>query len=180
MVRGVIAVPDPPLSDGVVTLRPAYARDLPSIEVGIRDPDVVRWLGRNDAPASEILALNERRWAEGSPTLVICEADRALRGLVWVNAGAKDPSFGYIGYFLLPEARGRGLATRAVRLISRWAIDDLGFVRLRRLTEPANERSQRVALRAGFREVEFLHGHGEIDGRVVDHLAFELPREGLL
>jgi RimJ/RimL family protein N-acetyltransferase len=162
-----------------VTLRPADAGDLPSIEVGIRDPEVVRWLGRNDAPGAEVLALNEQRWREGSPTLVICESDGAFRGLVWVNAGMKDPSVGYVGYFLLPGARRRGVATRAVRLIARWAIHDLGLARLCLLIEPANERSQRVARRAGFRETGLLRGHAEIDGRVVDHLVFELPPEAL-
>jgi hypothetical protein len=57
------------------------------------------------------------------------------------------------------------------------APDVLGFRRLVLLTEPANERSQRVALRAGFHRTGILHDHGEIDGRVHDDLVFELDLE---
>jgi ribosomal-protein-alanine N-acetyltransferase len=173
-----VRAPTPHLSDGVVTLRPPDRRDLAAIDVAIHDPDVVRWFGQPDRSAMETLALNRRRWAKGSPTFSICESDGVCVGHVWVNVSAVDETIGHVGYWLLPGARGRGLATRAVRLISNWAIHDLGITGLRLHTEPANERSQRVAERSGFRRIGLLTGHGEIDGRSIDHVLFELPREG--
>jgi len=169
----------PSLTDGVVILRPPDERDLEAIELGIHDPDVVRWFGRPSGSAAEVLALNRSRWARGSPTLSICEAGEVCIGHVWVNLGAKDPAIGYLGYWLLPAARGRGLATRAVRLISGWALRELGIDRLQLHAEPANEPSHGVAERSGFRRVGMIPGNGAIDGRSVDQVVFELPPEAL-
>ena len=47
------------LSDGVVTLRRPEDRDLDAIAAGIRDPDVVRWIGPPEGSAVEVMA----RWA---------------------------------------------------------------------------------------------------------------------
>jgi [ribosomal protein S5]-alanine N-acetyltransferase len=170
-------VPDPPLSDGLVTLRPPDEGDLAAIDLGIHDADVVRWFGQPDSSAMEVLLLNRKRWAEGSPTFSICELDGICVGHVWVNVNGVDTTIGYVGYWLLPSARGRGIATRAVRLLSDWAVHSLGITHLRLLTEPNNEQSQRVAERSGFRRTGILAGHAKIDGRSIDHVVFSLPPE---
>jgi RimJ/RimL family protein N-acetyltransferase len=147
------SAPLPVLSDGRVVLRAAEPRDLPAIEAGIHDPDVIRWIGPPEGSAQDVLRQNEQRWALGSPTLSICELDGTCVGKVWVNIREADKSTGFVGYWLLPVARGRGLATSAVRLISAWAMRELGLRRLRLTTAPENERSQRVAERSGFRRL---------------------------
>ncbi len=170
----VLRAPSPQLTDSVVTLRPPDEGDLVAIGLGLHDPDVVRWFGQPVSSAAEVLTLNRTRWADGSPTFSICERDNACVGHVWMNRSTSDITAGSIGYWLLAEARGRGLATRAVRLVSEWAIEDLGMKRLRLVTEPANHRSQRVAERSGFRRVALLVAHGEVDGRPVDQIIYEL------
>ena len=143
----------PVLSDGRVLLRAAEDGDLPAIEEGIQDPDVIRWIGPTDGSARDVLAKNAERWAAGSPTLSICEPDRTCMGSIWLNLSATDRSTASIGYWLLPVARGRGLATSAVRLLAAWAVRDFGIEHLRITTAPDNPRSQRVAERSGFRRV---------------------------
>jgi RimJ/RimL family protein N-acetyltransferase len=61
-------------------------------------------------------------------------------------------------YWLAPAGRGRGIATKAVRLLCRWAFDSLGLERITLQTRPGNARSQAVARRAGFQRLE---GAGE-------------------
>jgi RimJ/RimL family protein N-acetyltransferase len=169
----VLAAPDPPLSDGVVTLRLPEERDLAAIERGIADPDVIRSFGRPTLTAERVLELNRRRWDEGiSATFAICDAAGGCVGHAFVNLG--NSHRGSIGYWLLPEARGKGLATRAVRLLSRWALRDLALARLGLSTEPWNRRSQRVAERTGFRREGVLRSYAEVDGRRVDHVSFSL------
>jgi RimJ/RimL family protein N-acetyltransferase len=146
-------VPLPALSDDRVLLRAADSRDLPAIDAGIHDPDVLRWIGPSESSANDVLAQNEERWARGSPTLSICELDGTCVGKVWLSVSETDRSTGSIGYWLLPVARGRGLATSAVRLLSTWAIRELGITNLRLRTALDNKRSQRVAERSGFRRV---------------------------
>lgn len=170
--------PDPPLTDGSVLLRAAEARDLPAIEAGIHDPDVIRWIGPTKGSATDVLALGRERWASGSPTLSICEPDGTCVGLVWVTLREADRATGSVGYWLLPGARGRGLATRAVRLVSGWATREMGLTSLRLTTEPENERSRRVAERSGFRQIGVLHHQASIDGRLIDQVVYELVPEG--
>jgi ribosomal-protein-alanine N-acetyltransferase len=157
----------------VVSLRPPDERDLPAIERGIADPDVTRAFGRATGSAGQLLDLNRRRWAEGTgATFAICEAVGECLGHVFVNLSGY--SRGSVGYWLLPEARGKGLATRAVRLISRWAFRDLGLARVQLLTEPSNHESQRVAERSGFQREGILRSFTAIDGRRTDNVIFSL------
>jgi RimJ/RimL family protein N-acetyltransferase len=81
---------------------------------------------------------------------------------------------GNIGYWLLPEARGKGLATRAVLLLSRWALRELALERLGLLAEASNERSQQVAERSGFQREGVLRSYVEIDERRADYASFSL------
>lgn len=143
----------PLLTDGVVTLRPPDEGDLEAIAAAIADLDVVRWIGPPEGTAAETLALNRSRWAAGSPTFAICESDGVCVGHVWANRPPDEPAAAAIGYFLLPAARGRGLATRAVRLLCAWLVAERGVTQLRLFTDPANVASQRVAARSGFTRI---------------------------
>ena len=172
-----LSPPDPPLGDDVVTLRPPEERDLEAIDQGIRDGDVVRWVGRPEGSAPDTLALNRRRWSDGSPSFAICDLDDACVGLVWINLSAIDAATGSVGYWLLPASRGRGFATRAVRLLVPWAGRIMSLDRIRLVTQSANERSRAVATRSGFRAVGTVSGPSELDGRTVDFMVFEWSPE---
>lgn len=161
------------LTDGVVTLRPPDERDLPAIERALGDRDISRAFGHNGQTAAELLELNRERWRDGTgPTFAICRGAGECVGHVWVNSGRSGRAA--VGYWLLPEGRGTGLATRAVRLISRWAFDVLGVERLELFTAPWNEKSQCVAKRAGFRREGLLRSCAGIDGRRADQILFAL------
>ena len=165
--------PDPPLADGVVSLRLPDERDLGAIEQGLRDADVVSAFGVPVHTAEQLLDLNRRRWEAGeAATFAICDAADSCVGHVFVNLGPSRRAT--VGYWLLPEARGRGLATRAVRLASGWALSSLELARLGLLTEESNHRSQRVAERAGFQREGVLRSWTEIDGRRIDYVSFSL------
>jgi RimJ/RimL family protein N-acetyltransferase len=66
-----------------------------------------------------------------------------------------------IGYWLLPEARGRGLAKRSVRLVTTWAFDVVGLAELRAEVFDGNDASWQVLMANGFRQV----GHEAITHR---------------
>ena len=55
-----------------------------------------------------------------------------------------------IGYWVAPDCRGGGVATRALALLSRWSVTDGGFERLDLQAATANIASLRVAERCGF------------------------------
>ncbi|MGZ4356943.1 MAG: GNAT family N-acetyltransferase [Gaiellaceae bacterium] len=117
--------------------------------------------------------MNRSRWEhDEAATFSICDATEACVGHVFVNLSGTRR--GSVGYWLLPEARGKGLASRAVTLVSRWALGGLALVRLALLTETSNRKSQRVAERSGFHREGLLRAYTEIDGRRVDYVCFSL------
>jgi RimJ/RimL family protein N-acetyltransferase len=166
-VTGVTG-PLPVLRDNHVLLRAMEPRDLPTLAAGAQDPDVIRWIGPAEGSPQEILDQSHRRSAGGEPTFAICALDGTCVGKAWIGLRDGDRSIGYVGYWLLPASRGRGLATSAVRLLSAWAVRDLGLTTVRLTTASANERSQRVAERAGFRL---------LGSRDAGDLAYELDRQ---
>ena len=64
-----------------------------------------------------------------------------------------------VGYWLLARARGRGLATAAVRLLTRWAMAEAGLRRIEALVEPGNRASLRVLERCSFRREGLLRDY---------------------
>jgi RimJ/RimL family protein N-acetyltransferase len=82
---------------------------------------------------------------------------------------------GTIGYWVAAHARGQGTCTRALRLLSSFAVDELELQRLDLVTDPDNVASQRVAEKVGFRREGVLRSHlRHPDGRIRDSVMFSL------
>ena len=62
----------------------------------------------------------------------------------------RDDRLATLAYSVFPGARGRGIAGRAVALISTWCFTDLGLAELRLEIDPANHSSRRVAEKGGW------------------------------
>jgi hypothetical protein len=77
-----------------------------------------------------------------------------------------------LGYWLGPWARGRGVATRAVKLLARWSFEQLGLERLALHTSSDNLASQAVAGRAGFTREGVLRSWEERHGERADIVVF--------
>jgi len=70
-----------------------------------------------------------------------------------------QPGSAELAYWIRPEQRGRGLASRAVRAVTRWAHRSLAIPRIWLEIDPGNEPSLRVALRAGYHFEQRLPQH---------------------
>ena len=57
---------------------------------------------------------------------------------------------GGMAYWTMPDRRRRGVATRAVKALTRWAFHEIGFHRLELTHSVHNIASCRVAVSAGF------------------------------
>lgn len=83
-----------------------------------------------------------------------------------------------LGYWLLPQGRGRGLATEGVKLIRDWSLS-LGFKRIYMTTNLDNIASQKVARKTGFQAEGILRSYGYIrDGTREDVVLFGLVALG--
>ena len=56
-----------------------------------------------------------------------------------------------LGYVVAPQARGRGVATRALELLTEWAFAEIDALRIALWISADNEPSKRVATNAGYR-----------------------------
>jgi RimJ/RimL family protein N-acetyltransferase len=79
-----------------------------------------------------------------------------------------------VGYWLAAHARGRGVASRAVRLLAGWSFAQLGTARLELTCAPENEASQAVATRCGFTREGVLRSHMVFKGARRDTVMFSL------
>ena len=70
-----------------------------------------------------------------------------------------DLAIGELGYVLIAGARGRGLATRAVRLLTDWGFVSCACSGSRRCVHPENPASGRVLERLGFRREGLLRSY---------------------
>jgi RimJ/RimL family protein N-acetyltransferase len=90
-----------------------------------------------------------------------------------------------VGYWVLDRVRRRGLATAAVRLLTRWAIAEPGLRRIEALVEPGNRASLRVLERCSFRREGLLRDYLDLGdgGRRADAYVYSLipgdPPEGV-
>ena len=80
-----------------------------------------------------------------------------------------------IGYWVVPEAEGRGYVTEAVALLTEFALREFGASRIAIYCDPRNLRSRRVAERLGYRfEGQLRNTARTPQGALRDSLAFSL------
>lgn len=174
--------PDPPLTDGVVALRPWQWADTAQRFAGFSDPVCLRfsWPFVEEFTQADVRAQlreQERARVRGeSLDLAVVDADDLDH--VW-GAGSVygvnfDESRAAVGYWLAQHARGGGVATRALRLLAGWAFDHLALARLELTCAPDNVASQRVAERCGFRREGVLRSHIRFKGGRRDTVMFGL------
>jgi RimJ/RimL family protein N-acetyltransferase len=175
--------PDPPLSDGVVALRPWTLDDVPAIAAACADGEIARWIHQLPSPyresdAREYVLSTEAAWNEriGAFFAVVeCEGG-ALVGSIAVNVLDPELANVEVGYWTAASARGRGLTTRALRLLSVWALREAGAERVQLRADVLNAASLRVAEKAGFTREGTLRASG-FNGRQnrrVDYAVFSL------
>jgi RimJ/RimL family protein N-acetyltransferase len=145
--------PPDSITDGVVVLRKMREDDRAVILSTFADPLVRRWLNipakPSDADFDSVLRTIRNGFESGDryDYCVTELPDDVTLGAVIASRRHRD---NFEIAYLAPEAgRGRGLMTRAVRLVCDWLLED-GVGRIEIRTHPDNEASQRLAVRAGF------------------------------
>lgn len=155
-----LPIPQPTLTDHEIELAPFMAADAPTMVAWDRDPEMAKWFDWSLAPVPDELHLAHaigviRGWAQEyrdghrAAFLVRDVRSGAPRG----SAELTFPEHGgaNISYSTIAEHRGRGIATRAVRLLAGWGLD-LGVGEIRLTADAANLPSIAVARAAGFRK----------------------------
>ncbi|MFD7797356.1 GNAT family N-acetyltransferase [Streptomyces sp. NPDC059759] len=160
--------PFPELSGLGLRLRPWDAEsdaDVSAFLRGLTDPEFQRWNtplrfvrdidGAREALRSRIVS------ATDGTTVSFCVTDAEsgeILGHIGINEIDHVVSCARVGYWVLPDARGRRVATRALTLAARHGFDGLALNRLELGHALGHEVSCRVAERCGFRAEGTLRG----------------------
>lgn len=183
------------LTDDRVMLRPWSRSDAPFMAVASADPAIRRYNGPHDrqgrpAPPPSIVqaeaAIDQfvQGWQafatsgnpRGTAFAITDAASRELVGCCGVDNWT-DEDVVQFGYWIADGARGRGYATRAVILMTRWLFD-LGAARAFLTIIADNEGSVVVARRAGFAHEGTMRAHSVWQGERHDVLLYAaLPLE---
>src|SRR3954452_249319 len=173
-----LAPPDPPLSDGVVTLRAWRNSDAAAITRMFQDEDALRWT-RAPSPYREGDAFQwlaslptQMRRGDALPLAVTDAGDGSL--LASIDLRMRGEGRAEFGYVIGAWARHRGVGTRALHLYSRWAFSHLKLARLELLVQPGNEASLALGRRAGFVEAGLMRSHGIVRGQRKDMVIMAL------
>jgi RimJ/RimL family protein N-acetyltransferase len=173
-----VRLPDPPLSDGRVLLRPWQVADLGLVELASRDPAITvgtsvpvpyseaagdAWLGRQHTQREQRTGLSLAIADAGTGQAV---GYVGVSGLVWRHLR------GSLGYWVAGAHRGRGLASAAVGLLVPWTFDALGLVRVEAVVDVDNHGSQRVLEHNGFHPEGILRSYYEMHGTWKDMVMF--------
>jgi RimJ/RimL family protein N-acetyltransferase len=146
------------LTDGVITLRPPEPGDADAIYEACQDPEIQRWTGvpspyeREHSTGYLARAAAERETGKALAFLAV-DDQGTLLGNFSVMELDQRPGYGEIGYWVAKEARGKGVASRAVVLLRDWAAAELDLELIELIIHEGNALSQRVAERTGFLDI---------------------------
>lgn len=136
---------------------PASDADVATWLRGLSDPEFRRW----NTPLNPVTDLasaraslrakadNAANGTSASFRITDAETGRTL-GHIGINEIDHVFRVARVGYWILPEARGRRAATHALTLAAHWALTDLGLHRLELGHAVGHDASCRIADRCGF------------------------------
>jgi RimJ/RimL family protein N-acetyltransferase len=172
--------------DGLV-LRPWRTEDAPAIMRAFVDPGIrhwhMLWIGDREVPAW--IQERGRRWSDRTGVdwaVASAQDERALLGRIAIHRIVLAQGLGEVAYWVVPEARGRRVAPRALAVLCEWAFGVQRMHRLELAHSTQNPASCRVAERAGFalegvKRSELRHGDGWHDMHLHARLADDPPPE---
>jgi RimJ/RimL family protein N-acetyltransferase len=163
-----------------VRLRLRTDADVPAMVEACNDPAIQRYTvvpeNYDEASARDYAQMSSTGLAEGTGLhLVIADVDEdGLIGTIALRRIGAEPGRWSVGYWVAPWARRRGVASEALRLITRFGFDELEAQVIELLAEPENLASQRVAEAGGFTRGPLLRNRIVIKGSAHDVLMYTL------
>jgi ribosomal-protein-alanine N-acetyltransferase len=168
------------LRDERVVLRDWQERDAPAVEPVCGEWNVcqftsVPWQYTPAAARAWINRLRRRRTSGTALALAIMrQADDPPVGNVNLVRFSPDGREAALGYWLVPAARGQGLAARSARMLCAWGFRELQLQRIELAILPENVASHAVAERLGATREGVRSGSHEAGGQSWDMVIYSL------
>jgi RimJ/RimL family protein N-acetyltransferase len=177
------------LTDGQLVVRFYREDDAPRLFEAVREsiPEVSPWLGwcheNYSIEESRDFVQSRAAKSQGDEWYSFAVFDQSngerFVGGVGLNFINRVHQFGNLGYWVRTSATGRGVASRASRLVARFAFAELGLHRIEILAAVPNIASQRVAEKIGAVREGVLRKRLLIRGESQDAVMFSLVPEDL-
>ncbi len=171
----------PVLRRDEIELRPWVASDARAVASAYNEPSIQRWHARSMGfeEARAWVASWSRRWMEESGAGWAVVDAEGLLGQVSLRRLDLQEGLAEVSYWVLPAARGRRVAGRALSALTEWSFTELGAHRIELVHSVLNPASCRVAVHAGFafegvKRSEALHADGWHDMHLHARLADDL------
>jgi RimJ/RimL family protein N-acetyltransferase len=168
-----------------MALRPWQSSDVSAVAAAYSDPDIQHWHARSMTEAESRVWIDSWpvRWAEESGAGWAIADEAGLLGQISLRRLSLSDGIAEVSYWVVPAARGRRVATRALSALTAWAFARLDLHRLEVNHSTMNSASCRVAENAGFamegtKRGEALHPDGWHDMHLHARLSSDPPRDG--
>lgn len=163
-----------PAAHGLL-LRPWEPADAPTFLSAYQDEEIRRWHTRRPSSETRVLEWFDRYrqdWQqEKGGHWAVTRSGGEVLGRIAMGSVNLDEAIAGVGYWVLPAARGAGVATSALTALSAWAMDEIGFCRLHLDHSTRNHASCRVATKSGYPPEGTMRSAGlHDDGRHDMHL----------
>ena len=174
------SIPQPTIVvDDELTMRPFRFGDIDRVIEAFADPDIRHWHARRVDSVREArkwIGTTHLRWLqEQGPNFAIVDTADRLVGRVVLYTELEGGT-GEIGYWVLPDARGGGVASRAARAVTRWGHEEVGLRRILLEHAVGNLASCAVAQSIGYTlegtaRSLYIHADGTHDVHLHAHVA---------
>jgi len=147
-----------------IRLVPFAEQHVPGLRLLVEDPSVRRYTRVPEPVPDDFVETWIDRYARGradntAMNFAIEDAgDGTFLGVALAPHIEPDEHTAELGYVLSSAARGRGVATEALRQLTAWAFEEQGLIRLQLLISVSNDASKRVAQRCGYQLEGVLRG----------------------
>jgi RimJ/RimL family protein N-acetyltransferase len=146
-------------ADGVI-LRPWQASDRSSVVAAYADPAIRRWHCRSmtDDEARDWIDTWPERWRKESDAGWAVVDGSDVVGQISLRRLVLQDGMAAVSYWVLPAARGRRIAPRALSAMTAWSFATLGLHRVELHHSTSNVASCLAAQHAGFAAEATLRG----------------------
>ena len=164
------------MSEGI-RLRQFTRADIPQVLVACEDSETQKWV-----PIPSPYELKDAEFfvnqfsvdqkESGRGIVFAIEIEGSLVGSIDISNTSWDNFSCSTGYWAVPSHRGKGHMSKALTLVSNWAIKDHGFKRIDLYAATENFVSQRVAENAGFKREGVARNRVMHRGQILDLISY--------
>jgi len=175
------SIASPASSHLQLKLRPLREDDIDSIFNACQDPTISAFtrvpFPYDRTMAEDFVRESDIAYRNHVTISFAIEVEGEFAGTIGLHSIQLGDHMAEIGYWVKQDFRGRGICTAALKMMSDFSLDVMGFRRLEALADFDNSASQKVMEKAGFTRDALLKNRAtKRDGRQIDMALYSMAR----